>query len=616
MAVAILKCEDPSEYFLTKTLILEDKIPQILGRALETENVSSFNGLFDVESLEICNQHCFLMCTNQKFFIEDTSINGTYLNGHKIDKNIKYEVISGDVIQLGCESFSMPEKFKFITFSVKLFTSEDADFFKVFSHKKLYGTPLQLYRETPNFECSLSILHKSVINRFEALRILDEIGNTILLTEKQIHWILSKLREKGLLDIIKLVLGTSNSYLEESNLQNADHISHFVLSIACCRNYVMKKWFLDQEKKLLFLRWKFLSKPEKNEIVSEFFSKLKEVTKHEKMEVSNTSNGLVVSSVKYYKVFFTNVSVLMANRVIYMKDGNCYVSLDDMIHVIVSDFTKYLKFNLEIIKKNLHKVWNDERITSIVLYVEKEVQFERFLFGRSNSNSSVLLKEIDSFAEQSFPLCMSELHYHLKTKSHLKNGGRFQYGLFLKGIGLSLQDSLTFWRHYFTKKMSLIEFVKYYNYHIFHLYGVIGKKADYPPQSCKKIMEAMPAFSEYHGCPFKISDEENIKFLLARHGLNDEEVKCTVAIMKNETPQLACSKYFEIKHGSPLQEIVFHPNHYFDESRTLVNSKIKNNQSQKKVSNFPKLAQDICIQSCENKKRRITYQGCSSKYDW
>lgn len=52
---------------------------------------------------------------------------------------------------------------------------------------------------------------------------------------------------------------------------------------------------------------------------------------------------------------------------------------------------------------------------------------------------------------------MSVLHYNLKKHKHLKNGGRLQYGLFLKAIGLSVQDSLTFWRSYFTKKMSLDE---------------------------------------------------------------------------------------------------------------------------------------------------------------
>lgn len=40
----------------------------------------------------------------------------------------------------------------------------------------------------------------------------------------------------------------------------------------------------------------------------------------------------------------------------------------------------------------------------------------------------------------------------LKTHHHLKHWARQQFGLFLKGIGLSLEDALTFWRTEFTKK--------------------------------------------------------------------------------------------------------------------------------------------------------------------
>ena len=40
----------------------------------------------------------------------------------------------------------------------------------------------------------------------------------------------------------------------------------------------------------------------------------------------------------------------------------------------------------------------------------------------------------------------------LKTHHHLKHWGRQQLGLFLKGIGLTLEDALTFWRTEFTKK--------------------------------------------------------------------------------------------------------------------------------------------------------------------
>lgn len=56
-------------------------------------------------------------------------------------------------------------------------------------------------------------------------------------------------------------------------------------------------------------------------------------------------------------------------------------------------------------------------------------------------------------SKESYPLCMRELHERLRCEHHLKHGGRMQYGLFLKGIGLTLQQSLTFWKKEFTKRM-------------------------------------------------------------------------------------------------------------------------------------------------------------------
>ena len=48
---------------------------------------------------------------------------------------------------------------------------------------------------------------------------------------------------------------------------------------------------------------------------------------------------------------------------------------------------------------------------------------------------------------------MRELHDRLRSEHHLRHGGRMQYGLFLKGVGLSLQQSLTFWKREFARKM-------------------------------------------------------------------------------------------------------------------------------------------------------------------
>lgn len=46
---------------------------------------------------------------------------------------------------------------------------------------------------------------------------------------------------------------------------------------------------------------------------------------------------------------------------------------------------------------------------------------------------------------------MRQLHQSLRENHHLRHGGRMQYGLFLKGIGLSLEQALQFWRSEFVK---------------------------------------------------------------------------------------------------------------------------------------------------------------------
>lgn len=87
---------------------------------------------------------------------------------------------------------------------------------------------------------------------------------------------------------------------------------------------------------------------------------------------------------------------------------------------------------------------------------------------------------------------MSELHQHLRKEHGLKHSGRLQYGLFLKGIGVSLEDSLEFFKKEFTKRMPEQKFNKEYAYSIRFNYGKEGKKADYTPWNCIKIANLNP----------------------------------------------------------------------------------------------------------------------------
>lgn len=93
---------------------------------------------------------------------------------------------------------------------------------------------------------------------------------------------------------------------------------------------------------------------------------------------------------------------------------------------------------------------------------------------------------------RNFPPCMRNLYDNLKTLHHLRHEGRLQLGLFLKGAGLSYEDSYAFWKNEFTKKIANDQFEKNYAYNIRYNYGKEGKRTDYNPRACETIIKNHP----------------------------------------------------------------------------------------------------------------------------
>lgn len=150
------------------------------------------------------------------------------------------------------------------------------------------------------------------------------------------------------------------------------------------------------------------------------------------------------------------------------------------------------------------------------------------------SNSSlpegaeISARNIDSLS-QHYPACMANLHRALRRDAHLKHFGRLQYSLFLKGIGLNLEECLIFWRTSFSK-ITDDTFNKEYRYNVRHVYGDVGGDANrrgggYSPFSCQKILtENPPGPGEAHGCPYRHFDMDNLTGLLQGMGVTDKGV--------------------------------------------------------------------------------------------
>ena len=91
-----------------------------------------------------------------------------------------------------------------------------------------------------------------------------------------------------------------------------------------------------------------------------------------------------------------------------------------------------------------------------------------------------------------------------------------------------MDESLRFWKSEFTRKNDIDneKFEKQYAYNIRHSYGQEGKRNDYKPYNCSKVMNlAQPGPGEYHGCPFKTFSNDNLKQLLNSYGLTQQELR-------------------------------------------------------------------------------------------
>lgn len=183
---------------------------------------------------------------------------------------------------------------------------------------------------------------------------------------------------------------------------------------------------------------------------------------------------------------------------------------------------------------------------------------------------------------------MSHLHGQLRANAHLKHFGRLQYGLFLKGIGLSLEDALLFWRRSF-HKIDDDKFNKEYRYNVRHSYGDVGGDANrrgkgYTPYSCQKLLtEPLPGPGQSHGCPYRTFSPDNLIGLLQNMGVSDREVlKGVREDVGKQRYHIACNRVFEFAHKKEIKKVkdeglwnaseldtILHPNTYFKRSFLL-----------------------------------------------
>ena len=271
------------------------------------------------------------------------------------------------------------------------------------------------------------------------------------------------------------------------------------------------------------------------------------------------------TSENQYRIPFQEIFPYIDVTKCSLKKGIVSVSLKDLDSFFTNLYTNYL--NKKIASFRAKRIHESSLIKVLIRLFDEETG--NFQIKQRKDYSRVLLDEIPTVS-RSFPPCMRNMYETLKTNHKLKHMGRLHFGLFIKGIGLSLDESLKFWRTEMLKLITSDEFDKQYAYNIRYNYGKEGSCKNRNPYTCAGIIrEAAPAAGEAHGCPFKYMTQQQLESLMKKiNPTISQAVLSTIIEKARSNPGIACATCFNALH--PKHEFdetgISHPNVYFSES--------------------------------------------------
>lgn len=201
------------------------------------------------------------------------------------------------------------------------------------------------------------------------------------------------------------------------------------------------RWFAERETELFRLKFDSLTSQQKqnflkannlNYIPLDYDEIKYEIFENQHCEVDQQNK----KNLEFYKVKFSEVLNLVSVRQCILKNGYAYVT--NLSAIIETIHRSYIEKGLLSTHRMMNVIKEDVRIADLL----KTIHNERPGHGLVSTDGHTLIESIDYLATKYFPLCARMCHESLREKHHLKFFGRNQYQLFLKGIGVSLEDSL------------------------------------------------------------------------------------------------------------------------------------------------------------------------------
>ncbi|XP_069660666.1 DNA primase large subunit isoform X2 [Haliaeetus albicilla] len=332
--------------------------------------------------------------------------------------------------------------------------------------RELYPHSLQFYLDPPTENVSLVEFENFAVDRLKLLKVVENLGVSYVRGS-------DSYKTKLGAELRKLKFPYKALAEDDYEARRKDHISHFILRLAYCQSEDLRRWFLQQEMDLLRYRFNELTETLRQkflEHVNLLFEAISEDLKNELAnELCTSTPGMTkVKEQMFYKVGLADAVDLFRARRVFIKDGFAYVPHKEIDAIVLNNYRAKLSKALALTARSLPSIQSDERLQPLLNHLSHSYVGPDYSVQKNTGKIS--LEQIDALSGKSFPLCMRQLHKALRDNHHLRHGGRMQYGLFLKGIGLTLEQALEFWKKEFIRGKvdadKILELVKGMHYQL------------------------------------------------------------------------------------------------------------------------------------------------------
>ena len=352
-----------------------------------------------------------------------------------------------------------------------------------------------------------------------------------------------------------------------------DRLSHFTLMVAASLDQVFREFWVEAECLLFNYRL------EREMMGKEVITSVRRLGRHleEFMDGSNDVWGEVFMAVKELLgdrllqhwvecretecrhgntlIPFTMVLPLVRVRRVAMSLGRAQVNCRLLQSTLGCIFRKIINTKLDILSKrnkegqltSVQRVWSGMLEGGNIKNCFAQIfgQFRGYKVGTVSSRrveGGITADMVEGMAMY-FPPCIALLYRELMRERKLKHEDRFQLSLFLKDIGMGVEEQCRFWAGIYSRYKTggpggnlWADRSAKYRYGIRHMYGLEGRRVEYKSKTCMKVM--VGGGGNLH-CPLVGEVEDIAKYLRTRN-MNSEKKDKVVLMCKEGKARMAC----------------------------------------------------------------------------